>query len=1131
MNKKFSLCLFWLAIFLGSANSGYVFANDMTFSQLPADTLFCDNRGGNALDSWNNATDWISDGSLIKHNLEGVAGKSFLSAHTDGLFANGTTTWTFRLSSGFEPTTSNKFCYWLMASDADLSDSKISGYAVGVCQSASEKNLTMYRIDKGSKKILYQTRYQWTAEKAVEMVVTRTPKGSWTLSYIVGPETSTDTIAGDDFIDNTYSDLQYHGYHFVYSKTRAGQLWVGNTTIVRQKSPIALQSAVCVDEKTVEIQFSGAPDSLSAVNAANYTIDGAAVSSAQFNPAEPLKVTIKTSSLAAGTHTLAVSGIIGRNGLTMEPQQIDFEFIPPAEPFDLVFNEIMYNSTDGILPNYDYLELYNSSSRSISLGGWTLDISGTVRKLPDSTIAAGNYLIITTATAVDTFSVYGKAASGLTSTSLTNSGRTLRLVSPEGQIIDSLTYSDKVISDAEKSNGGWALERIDPQNTCGGWNNWAYSTDKRGGTPGQRNSVYAINRDKTPVRIVNLMPIADNQLRLEFSEIPTYNSMTSADNYRLGSLKPGAFSPENNKLTVIYSTQFKSDAQNEIKISKLTDECGNVMKDTTIQFTYHRAQLYDLVVSEIMATPEPSAGLPENEWIELYNRSSFDIYLVGYNIRIGNKYYTIDDGMVGAKNYAILTKNGGDNGMQKYGNVVNVSKMPALPQSGSITIFDDDNHPVCQTDYKQNWFADDLRAAGGFSLERIDVDNADESVANWAQTASTIGGTPCAQNSINQIIIDAVRPQLIRVVPTAEKTLQLFFSEPVTIDGHPEMIGIEPAGCAATYAQTSGTNLATAIVKLDNELSENETYTLTIDAGLKDIAGNTIGNNTATFALSQKAEKNDLIISEILFNPYPNSADFVELYNRSDHAINIAGLVLATRADGNLKTPKTIDGFGSILLPNSYIAISTDIANIAATYRHGELYQVASLPSMPDGEGNIVLADTAGNIFDEVNYSSKMHFGLLKDLNGVSLERIDNEQHADNPGNWHSASEQVGWATPGLPNSAARPISTDSESLISLNSEVFSPDNDGFEDQLEIAYNVDEAGYVANVTIFNAKGLKMRALVNNQLLGTSGFWAWDGLDDNNRRVPTGIYVIYCELFDLDGKVKKEKKVCVVATKM
>ena len=1132
MNKKFSLCLFWLAIFFGWQNTLFATEISLDYNSLPADTIFTDDLGTDALDSWTDTIGWISDGSLIKHNLEGVAGKSYLSAKTDGLYTNGTTTWTFRLSFGYEATTTNKFGYWLMASKADLSDSKTSGYVVGACMAGSEKNLLMCRIDaNGTKTVLYKTRYLWNTPSDVKVIVTRTAKCCWTLSYIVNPETSTDTIVGDDFIDNTFSDLQYHGYFFNYSKTRAGQLWVGNTSILRQASPIALLSTVWTDGAIIEAGFTGFPDSLSATTAANYTIDGKAVEGVQLDDAVPQRVKIKTNGLAAGTHTLAVSGVIGRNGLPMEPKQIEFEYIPPAKPFDLVFNELMYNSTDGMLPNYDYMELYNNSNRNISLGGWTLDISGTVRKLPDSTIASGNYLIITTPTAVDTFSIYGKAASGLTSTSLTNTGRTLRLVSPQGATIDSLTYTEKSIVDAEKNGGGWSLERIDPQNTCGGWNNWAFSTDPRGGTPGQRNSVYAKNIDKTPVRIVNLMPIADNQVQLEFSETPTYNSMTSSDNYRFGSWKPGAFSFENNKLTVIYSTWFKSDAQNEIKISKLTDECGNVMKDTTIQFVYHKAQLYDLVISEIMANPEPSAGLPENEWIELYNRSDFDIHLVNFNIRIGSKYYAIDDGTIGAKNYSILTKVGSDNNMQKYGNVVNVSKMPALAQSGSITIFDADDHPVCQTNYKQNWFADDLKAAGGYSLERIDVDNADESGNNWAQSESSNGGTPGAQNSINRTVADNVKPQLIRVVPASEKSLQLFFSEPVIINGLTGMLNIEPAGCAVTYVQTSAADLATVVVKLDNELSEYETYTLMVDSTLTDIAGNRIGQNTATFALSRKVESNDLVISEILFNPYPNGVDFVEIYNRSDHPVNIAGLVLASRVDGNLKNPKNIDGFGSILLPNSYIAISTDIANIAATYNYGELYQVSAMPSMPDDEGNIVLADTSGNIFDEVPYSSKMHFGLLKDLNGVSLERIDFEQPADNPGNWHSASELVGWATPGLPNSASRTIKTDGDALISLNNETFSPDNDGFEDQLEISYNVEEAGYVASVTIFNAKGLKVRTLANNELIGTSGFWAWDGLDSNNRKVPIGIYVIYCELFDLDGNVKKAKKVCVVSAKM
>ena len=1131
MNKKFSLCLFCLSIFFGWHNALLATEISLDDNQLPVDTLFTDDFGADALKSWTDTIGWISDGSLIKHNLDGEAGKSNLSAQIDDLFINGTTTWTFRMASIFEPTTSNKFCYWLMASKSNLSDSKTSGYAVGVCITGSAKNLVMCRVDaNGTKTVLYQTRYLWNDQSDVKMIVTRTAKGSWTLSYIVNPETSTDTIVGDDFIDNTYSNLPYHGYSFTFTKTRAGQLWVGNTTIVRQTAPITLQSAYCADGVTVLAEFSGFPDSLSATTAANYTIDGKAVASVQLDEM-PQKVIIKTNGLDAGTHTLAVSGIVGRNGLTIVPQQVEFLFTPPAEPYDLVFNELMYNPTDGTLPNYDYLELYNNSSRDISLGGWTLDISGTVRKLPDSTIAAGNYLIITTTTAVDTFSIYGKAAGGLTSTSLTNSGRTLRLVSPEGRTIDSLTYTEKSVVDAEKSKGGWALERIDPKNTCSGWRNWAFSTDKRGGTPGQCNSVYANNIDNTPISIKNLIPVSGNTLQIEFSEIPPDNSMTAADNYQWGSRRPGAFSFEDNKLAVIYSNYFKSDYQQEIKIANIVDECGNVMKDTTIRFVYHKTQLYDLVISEIMATPEPSAGLPENEWIELYNRSDFDIHLNDFIICVGSKHYAIDDGTISAKSYAILTKTGNEDNLRQYGNVVTVNKMPALAQSASITIFDSDVNPVCGTNYKQNWFADDLKAAGGYSLERIDVDNADESAANWAQTESRQGGTPGSQNSISQTIADTIRPQLIRVVPANEKTLQLFFSEPVIVDGLAEKISLEPAGCPAYYAQTSDQNLSMAVVRLDGELSENEIYTLTIDSTFTDIAGNRIGQHTAVFALSQKVEANDLVINEILFNPYTGGSDFVELYNRSDHPVNIAGLVFANLADGNLKNPKPIDGFGSILLPNSYIAISTDIANIAATYRHGELYQVAALPSMPDDEGSVALADTAGHIFDCVNYTSKMHFGLLKDLNGVSLERVDFEQPADNPGNWHSASEQVGWATPGLQNSVYKPIDTDKEQLISLNTEVFSPDNDGLDDQLEISYNIGEAGYVANVTIFNANGLKIRTLVNNEMLGTSGFWAWDGLDSNNRKVPIGIYVIYCELFDLDGNVKKAKKVCVVSAKM
>ena len=97
--------------------------------------------------------------------------------------------------------------------------------------------------------------------------------------------------------------------------------------------------------------------------------------------------------------------------------------------------------------------------------------------------------------------------------------------------------------------------------------------------------------------------------------------------------------------------------------------------------------------------------------------------------------------------------------------------------------------------------------------------------------------------------------------------------------------------------------------------------------------------------------------------------------------------------------------------------------------------------------------------------------------------------------------------------------------------EIFSPDNDGYQDVLNIMYTFDEPGYMMTVKIFNACGYPVRKLVNNQYLGTSGMVSWDGIQDDHSKAPVGIYVFYVEVFDLNGNVKKYKKVGVLATKL
>ncbi|HRP61526.1 MAG TPA: hypothetical protein PK833_14735, partial [Vicingus sp.] len=113
-----------------------------------------------------------------------------------------------------------------------------------------------------------------------------------------------------------------------------------------------------------------------------------------------------------------------------------------------------------------------------------------------------------------------------------------------------------------------------------------------------------------------------------------------------------------------------------------------------------------------------------------------------------------------------------------------------------------------------------------------------------------------------------------------------------------------------------------------------------------------------------------------------------------------------------------------------------------------------------------------------------LHFALLNDTKGVSLERIDYNRPSNDNTNWHSPAEDVGFATPGYENSQFQKVEiTDG---ISISPETFSPDNDGVDDVLNISYQFAEAGYVANIVIYDAKGRLIKNLLLNELLGTKG---------------------------------------------
>ncbi len=72
---------------------------------------------------------------------------------------------------------------------------------------------------------------------------------------------------------------------------------------------------------------------------------------------------------------------------------------------------------------------------------------------------------------------------------------------------------------------------------------------------------------------------------------------------------------------------------------------------------------------------------------------------------------------------------------------------------------------------------------------------------------------------------------------------------------------------------------------------------------------------------------------------------------------------------------------------------------------------------------------------------------------------------------------------------------------------------------------------MADITIFDAGGRPVRVSVNNGTLALSGYWNWDGLNDKGIKLPIGTYIIYTEIFNLQGKKKHVKNAIVLARKL
>lgn len=543
---------------------------------------------------------------------------------------------------------------------------------------------------------------------------------------------------------------------------------------------------------------------------------------------------------------------------------------------------------------------------------------------------------------------------------------------------------------------------------------------------------------------------------------------------------------------------------------------------------------YDVVIDEIMADPTPQLGLPNNEWIELRNISPVALNL--QNWRIGDATHLsgpLPNFILQPDSFVIVCTGSAVAALSVFGTTISVTSFPSLDNNGKLLFLTDAiGKTIHAVNYSDAWYQNEVKKEGGWTLEMIDAKNPCTGSSNWKASTDPKGGTPGKKNSADGLNTDTTPPALLNTYAIDNLTIILVYKEPVdSISAATTANYSIDGGLAINSAMTLSPLFNMVELKVNSPIQANTMYRITV-SNVKDCKGNTIvSQSQVKTGLATDPSPEEWIINEILFNPRSTGNDYVEFFNNSNKIFDASRLYIANRnSSGNISSAKLLSTTPFLIFPGDYIVVTEDLASLQMQYlvqNPGQVLTIASLPSYPDKEGIVVALNLQGVVIDEVNYNEDWHFKLIDNDEGVSLERIDPSGPSQDAGNWHSAASTAGYGTPTYKNSQYKLINS-IDAKISITPKVFSPDNDGRDDIATIQYAVAEPGYIANLTIFDGAGRPVRSLVRNGTLGLTGFWNWDGLDDKGNKLPIGSYILFTEIFNLQGKKERFKNVIVLA---
>jgi hypothetical protein len=629
---------------------------------------------------------------------------------------------------------------------------------------------------------------------------------------------------------------------------------------------------------------------------------------------------------------------------------------------------------------------------------------------------------------------------------------------------------------------------------------------------------------------------------LEFNEALAPTSAQNRNHYwidqNLGNPFLVNWSPLEPQLVELgFNQSFENKRYYQLQVRGVADRFENRLEDSLL-IARVEPEEGDVVFNEIMPDPVPSVGnpplaLPEKEYIELYNASEWTFDLEGWILMLGDKRETLPSFQLEPDSFVVLVNAEAVIEFPSYIPVLGVDMgNTALTNTGQeLTLLGPQGQAIDWLEYHPDWYTDPEKAQGGWSLERIDPLSSCIGLQNWRVSESPQGGSPGKVNSVWGQNSDSIAPRMERLALRSAREWMLFLSEAVadSILAKPDHYAFDPPLILDSVQVLSSRDRV--ILYFKQAPDAVPLYKLWLTQKLIDCSANQSYSDTLLFGIPSAPRPGELLINEILFNPPPEGADYIELYHAGETLLDLLRLRIG-RWDPQSNSAYDLELLlheSFLVFPGQYLVLSEDTTWLREHYRiprHAQLCQVLALPSWPDDEGSYALTTANLQLIDYGRYHDGQHFSALDNLEGVSLERLSFDQSTADQQNWQSAASSVNYGTPGYENSQRTQLQTGLD--FSAQPQSFSPNQDGYKDFTIFNLEFGGPSNIYTLQIFSSGGTLVRELAHRQNSGEQSQIKWDGTNQQGQLLPAGIYIGVLEFFNARGESRILRTPCVLA---